>query len=62
MIGGDGVPDGDITITDKIPLWDVQAGKHGYLESDYNLDAQSDNKDKNDIWIPNIGSGSQIPD
>ena len=62
MIGGDGLPDGDVTTTDKFPLWDVQTGTQGYLESDYNLDTQSDNKDKNDIWFPNIGSGSQIPD
>ncbi len=62
MMGGDGVSDGIITTTDKSPLWNIQSGKKGYLESDYNLDTQSNNKDKNNIWIPNLGSGSQIPD
>ena len=61
MIGGDGNHDGFVTETDKAPTWDNQAGNEGYLESDYNLDAQSDNKDKDDIWSPNDGKGCQVP-
>ena len=62
MIGGDGNKDGQITPTDKSPLWDTQSGTQGYSESDYNLDTQTDNKDKDDIWAPNLGAGSQVLD
>jgi PKD repeat protein len=61
MMGGDGNRDGSVTITDKTPVWDTQSGTQGYLESDYNLDMQSDNKDKDNIWAPNEGAGSLVP-
>ena len=60
MFGGDGNKDGQITPTDKTPVWNSQSGTKGYLQSDYNLDTQSNNKDKNNIWAPNLGSGSQV--
>ena len=60
MMGGDGNRDGDVTETDKFPVWESQSGTQGYLESDYNLDTQSDNKDKDDIWAPNLGKGNQV--
>jgi len=59
MFGGNGNKDGIIGLTDKSPAWEV--GTKGYLGTDYNLDTQPDNKDKNDIWAPNIGAGSQVP-
>jgi len=43
-------------------VWDVQTGNTDYLESDFNLDTQSDNKDKNDYWWTNLGKGSSIPE
>jgi hypothetical protein len=43
-------------------VWETEAGTTGYLDSDYNLDQQSDNKDKDDIWTPNQGKGTQVPD
>ncbi|MCF8368642.1 MAG: hypothetical protein K9G76_06335 [Bacteroidales bacterium] len=61
MVGGDGDRNGMVSTADKSPLWEMEAGLHGYLDSDYNLDAESDNKDKDDIYIPNVGSGSQVP-
>jgi len=61
MMGGDGNHDGFVTTLDKSPLWENEAGNKGYLESDYNLDEQSNNKDKDDIWTPNEGKGSQVP-
>ncbi len=61
MTGGDGNCDGTINTTDKIPIWEMKAGKQGYFGSDYNFDAQVDNKDKNDIWILNEGAGCQVP-
>jgi PKD repeat protein len=62
MIGGDGNSDGVVTANDESQIWESQSGNQGYLESDYNLDTQSDNKDKDDIWTPNLGAGSQVLD
>ncbi len=45
----------------KIPLWENQAGTKGYLKSDYNFDTHSNNKDKDNIWAPNLGKGNQVP-
>ena len=49
MKAGDGNADGVISIDDIIDVWKPQAGKSGYLKSDFNLDGQSSNVDKNDI-------------
>jgi hypothetical protein len=62
MTGGDGDHNGMIGTTDYSPVWETEAGTTGYLDSDYNLDQQSDNKDKDDIWTPNQGKGTQVPD
>jgi PKD repeat protein len=62
MTGGDGDHNGMIGTTDYSPVWETEAGATGYLDSDYNLDLQSDNKDKDDIWTPNQGKGTQVPD
>jgi subtilisin family serine protease/PKD repeat protein len=61
MFSGDGDGDGIIGSGDKSPIWDSQAGASGYIISDYNLDAESNNIDKTEFWIPNIGKGSQVP-
>ena len=61
MAGGDGNRNGDVGLSDKIVLWETEAGTKGYLPSDYNLDSESNNKDKDDIWIPNLGMGTQVP-
>ncbi|MCD4737006.1 MAG: LamG domain-containing protein [Bacteroidales bacterium] len=60
MIGGDGLPDSQVTNTDKIDVWGVEAGSSGYLGGDFNMDGQVNNLDKNEIWIPNTGQGSQV--
>jgi hypothetical protein len=39
-----------------------QAGKTGYLPADLNLDGQVDNRDKNEIWLKNLGKESQLPE
>ena len=62
MFSGDGNKDGSVNISDYSPLWQDEAGTRGYLNSDYNLDGESDNVDKNNFLIPNIGMGSQVPD
>jgi PKD repeat protein len=61
MFSGDGNADGSIGSGDKSPIWDSQAGASGYIISDYNLDAESNNKDKAEFWMPNMGKGSQVP-
>ena len=61
MFGGNGDGNGTVDISDKDPTWKNQAGKKGYLKSDYNFDKQSNNKDKDDIWKPNLGAGNQVP-
>jgi len=62
MFGGDGNQDGVVNALDKSPLWDSEAGTKDYLDSDYNLDGESDNQDKNGIWLPNEGQSKQVPD
>ena len=47
VVVGDG--NGTVNNLDKDPTWKNQAGKKGYLKSDYNFDKQSNNKDKDDI-------------
>jgi len=61
MRGGDGNRDGSINGGDLSPLWELESGTDGYLDSDYTLDGQSDNQDKDDIWVPNNGSGTSVP-
>lgn len=62
MAGGDADADGNVDISDKTAL-DTQAGLSGYYSTDFNLDAQVNNKDKNDNWLLNNGSiSSQIPE
>ncbi|MCB0805453.1 MAG: hypothetical protein KDC05_06605 [Bacteroidales bacterium] len=62
MWGGDATASGTVDITDLQNNWQTEAGKEGYLPADFNLDTQIGNDDKNDIWKPNEGSSSQVPD
>jgi hypothetical protein len=62
MIGGDGDISGTIDILDKTDTWKNETGETGYKYGDYNLNRQVSNPDKNNIWLPNQGSSSQIPE
>jgi hypothetical protein len=62
MIAGDGKADGMVNTDDKDLPWVEYAGKKGYLPGDYNLNGQVDNLDKNDLWMINIGTQTQVPD
>lgn len=62
MIGGDGNGDGEINSADITNHWAIETGTVGYNLSDYTMDSQSNNMDKNDIWYWNLGSESQVPD
>ncbi len=63
MRSGDGNGDCDVLMNDKTQVWGIptQLGKTGYLPSDYNFDRQTNNKDKNDKWVPNNPSYSSVP-
>ena len=61
MIAGDGDSNWEVTSTDK-DEWATKAGFSGYFLTDYSLNGQVDNRDKNDILIDNIYSATQVPD
>ena len=62
MIAGDADADGTINTNDKTAFLQTEIGQEGYLNSDFNLDTQSDNKDKNQYWGVNLGAGCQVPE
>lgn len=61
MIAGDSDASGTIDNNDKDVNWDSETGKSGYYKSDLNLDSQVNNPDKNDVWVPNFGAATQVP-
>lgn len=61
MIGGDCDASGRIYHADKYGIWFMQAGSNGYLQSDINLDGESDNFDKNDMFLINYYSYTKVP-
>jgi parallel beta-helix repeat protein len=61
IYGGDANADGGINIEDA-SIWLNEVGTSGYLNSDVTLDGQADNKDKNDIWVPNNNENSKVPE
>lgn len=60
MVAGDATHDGLINLSDKT-LWTTFAGTKGYLDSDFNRNAQVNNPDKNNYWLPNQTLSSQVP-
>jgi hypothetical protein len=62
MIAGDANCDGGVTALDLSAGWDMDAGKSGYQQCDFNFDGQVDNKDKDDYWLPNDGRSCQVPE
>lgn len=60
-VAGDGNADGYINGSDKVVIWETQAGKAEYLNGDFNLDGQIVNPDKNEFWILNFGNESRVP-
>jgi PKD repeat protein len=61
MYAGDGDANGSVGTNDKNVIWSNEAATKGYLQGDYNMDVQVDNKDKNDSWLPNGGKGTYVP-
>ena len=62
ITAGDGNADGYINDSDKVVIWESQAGKAEYINGDYDLDGQVVNPDKNEFWILNSGDESQVPE
>ncbi|MEZ5196178.1 MAG: hypothetical protein R2764_07205 [Bacteroidales bacterium] len=61
MISGDADGNGIVNVNDKNLNWIPQSGKKGYKSSDFNLNTQVENNDKNDYWRINLNRESQIP-
>ena len=62
MYGGDANGDGDVDGDDFI-LWQRDVGfGPAYDMIDLNMDNQIDNQDKNDVWLDNNGTSSQVPE
>jgi len=61
MASGDGDANKVVNMDDKTNFWSVFVGKSGYLSSDYNMDGQISNQDKNDRWQSNLDKTSQVP-
>ena len=62
MAAGDANGDGLINSSDKIGLWNPQTGNKGYFQSDFNLNNEVDNQDKNGLFRNNNGMESQVPE
>jgi hypothetical protein len=60
MAGGDNDADGDVDLID-IASWKTDAGKAGYKSTDFDLNTQVSNSDKNDVWVENGTKTSQVP-
>ncbi len=60
MVGGDADGDGDVDTADKA-AWTANAGTKGYKGSDFNMDTQVSNQDKNDVFVENGSYSSQVP-
>jgi hypothetical protein len=60
LFSGDANADGNISNNDKV-IWTNHSGQNAYHASDMNLDGEINNPDKNDVWFPNTGQTSQVP-
>ena len=61
MVSGDGNADGIVDDLDKVPTWIIEAGIQGYYRSDYTMDSQVTNEDKDNFWLPNLSKVTQVP-
>lgn len=61
MVAGNATKDGLIDLSDKTQ-WTAFAGEKGYFDADFSMDAQVNNKDKNDHWQPNTLKIQQVPE
>lgn len=62
LVAGDSNADGIIDESDKIDYWKPNAGSTGYLSSDFSMDSENNNIDKNNFWDLNKGFETQVPE
>jgi hypothetical protein len=62
MMSGDANADGFINSTDINQNWKPQAGAKAYLSSDFNLNGQANNQDKNDWLENNYNEFTKVPE
>jgi len=62
MFAGDASSDGIINNNDGTESWYLETGNSGYLNSDVNLNSESNNQDKNNYWYINLNEATQIPE
>ena len=62
MVAADALADGIIDISDKSNSWMIEVGLYGYYSADMNMDIQTDNEDKNEMFIKNMGKQCQVPE
>lgn len=61
MYGGNTDGNNQIDLIDITTYWYGFAGYYGYHSSDFNMDGQSNNNDKNDVWYSSHSVTSQLP-
>lgn len=61
MVSGNGLPDDQLNNNDKNDIWTLQYGTAGYWTGDFDMNGQVDSDDKVNLWAPNIGKGSLVP-
>ena len=61
MIAGDANGNGEIT-GDDLLMWGNEAGQSDYKSSDFDMDSQVNNPDKNSYWSINSGSTCRVPE
>ena len=62
MISGDGNADRTVDMVDKSAAWSGQSGTNGYKQGDFDLNGRTDNPDKNEKLLINLGHQSQVPE
>jgi hypothetical protein len=60
MVAGDSNHEGIVNLLDKTD-WTSDAGEKGYRVTDFSMDAQVNNVDKNNKWYTNYLKQSQVP-
>jgi hypothetical protein len=62
MASGDADANGTIELSDINVEWSSDAGNSGFHHTDFSMDGQVNNHDKNEKLINNLGKYSQVPD
>jgi len=61
LYAGDANADGHISSSDNL-VWKTEAGTNGYKSTDFNMNSEINNVDKNDKWLGKNNINNQVPD